>query len=377
MRGPGPFIGYVARADSGALFLLDGLNPSPLAPADQERLAPYVDKQVQFFAEPSQWGEQFESISNITPSAIYSNHKNPIISVSFHHDSVLFPTPIHFDLKFVRGPQGVYSPDTKYVYAAIWGSPTGVPRMVRRFSIDRAWGAGYGQTDMLKELPFTRSVNVLLSPGEYALVLEGVADDRPRGGWSGGRFLLAAPSLFKITQNDDTNGVKALLLSWLNGGPVSERVPAARALVALGEDTLPRARILDDLQTGVFDDDRCAAISFLSQSPTPEVLKTLRMLILRERSDLGIENILSCIPTDNRPSSRPPSLTQLLISMLNESRYVDAAHSSLEYVRVSDCIAAWMAASTHGSEFFKNTTEAERDKQYPTIIEDSKRKMSE
>lgn len=377
MRGAGPFVGYVARADNGALYLLDGVNPLPLAQPDHDRLAAFANKAIQFYAAPNQWGFPFESITNITPSKIYSSHKTPILGISFQQESTPFPSPIHFDLNFIRGPQGVYSPDTKYVHAAIWGSPTGIPRIVRRFSINRAWGAGYDQTDMLKESPFTRSVNVLLPPGEYALVLEGVVDDRPRGSWSGGRFLLSAPALFRITPNSDTNAVKTVLFSWLDCGPVSERVAAAQSLVNLGEDSRPYARILDDLETEVFDQQRCDAISFLSQHPTPEVLKALRVLILRERTDLGIENILSCIPTDNRPSRRPPAITQLLISMLSESRLVDAAHSSLSHVRVSDCIAAWLAATTHGSEFFKNTTVEERDRRFSAIVEDARKRMSE
>lgn len=377
MRGGGPFIGYVARADNGELYLLDGFRALPVAQSDQDRLAPFVDKAIEFNAAPSEWGDPFKSITNIKPSKIKSSHKNPILGISLHRDAVPFPSPIHFDLKFIRGPQRVYSPDTQYIHAAIWGSPTGVPRVVRRFSIDRAWGAGYDQTDMLKESPFTRSVNVLLPPGEYALVLEGVVGDRSQDDWNGGRFLLAAPALFEITTNSDTNAVKTMLYSWLERGPVSERVAVARSLANLGEDTIPQARILDDLETGVFDQDRCAALLFLSQDPTPEFLKALRILILRERTDRGIENVLSCIPTDNRPSRRSAAITQLLISMLSESRLVDAAHSSLSHVRVSDCIAAWLAATTHGSEFFKNTTVEERDRQFSAIIEDAKQKTTE
>ena len=377
MRGPGPFVAYVTQADNGAIFLLDGYNPASISSADTEQVAPFVDQTIQFYAAPSQGGSYYEAISNITAISIESNHKNPIISVALHNSSVPFAAPVYFDMTFIRGPQGVYSPDTKYIHAAVWGSSTGVPRIVRHFSIDRAWDAGYDQTDMLKESPFTRSVNVILPPGEYALVLEGVTDDKPRGGWSGGRFLLAAPSYFSIEENNDTNALKSLLLSWLNSGPITERVKAARILVEHGEDKVARDRILDDLQTGVFDDDRCEAISFLSQYPTPDVLNTIRMLILREHNDRGIENILSCIPTDNSLSHRPPAITQLLISMLAESRFVEASHSSLSYVRVSDCIAAWLAATTHGSEYFKNTTVEERDKQFAGIIENAMQKMAE
>lgn len=376
-RGGGPFIGYVTRADNGAFYLLDGFRALPVAQPDQDRLAPFVDKAIEFNAAPSEMSDPFKSITNIKPSKLKSSPKNPILGISLHRDTVPFPSPIHFDLKFIRGPQRVYAPDTKYIHAAIWESPTGVPRVVRHFSIDRAWGAGYDQTDMLKESPFTRSVNVLLPPGEYALVLEGVDSDRSNDHWSGGRILLAAPALFKVTENTDPNAVKTMLFSWLDRGPVSERVAVARSLVNLGEDTVPQARILDDLETGVLDQDRCAALAFLSQDPTPEFLKALRILILSERTDLGIENILSCIPTDNRPDRRPAAITQLLISMLSESRLVDAAHSSLSHVRVSDCIAAWLAATTHGSAFFKNTTVEERDKQFSAIIEDAKQRMTE
>lgn len=378
MRGRGPFVAWVARSADGEHYLLKGFTPRRLSKADQKVAAQHLDRFILFEADPDSAGMPYSNLKNVKRLPKAELRGDPIIRVTFPKPSVPYGTPMFFDMSFLRGPQKVYSPDTKYMRAAIWTSGKNVPRVVRTFSINRLWGAGFDETDMPASKPFRRSVNVLLPPGEYRLVVEGVTrhyDDTTRR-WLDGRFLLSEPSSLVVTETDEKRRMVTSLYSWLTDGPPEERVRVARRLVELGEDTRPYALVLDDLETGVFDHSgRGQAIGFVSRKPSPDVLRALRTLILRENTDTGIENILSSIPTDNRPSRRPPKITEMLIGMMKEKRFVKASHSSLPHVRVCDCVAAWLAGTTSGSGYYAGKSVEERNKTFPGIIAEARRKM--
>lgn len=380
MRGRGPFVAWVARSPDGECYLLNGFTPFRLSKADQKVVAQHVDHFIRFEADPDSMGIPYTNLKNVKPLGKSDLQSDPIIRITFLKPSVPYGTPVFFEMSFLRGPQRVYSPDTKYMRAAIWTSGKGVPRVVRSYSINRLWGEGFDGTDVPASKPFRRSVNVLLPPGEYRLVLEGITRhyDDATDRWFDGRFLLTEPTSFSVAKVDDGGQLIKSLYDWLSDGPIQERVLAARRLVDLGVDTKPYDLVLDDLETGVFDDGgRSGAIGFLCQKPTPQVLHALRILILREKSDTGIENILSCIPTDNRPSRRPPEITNMLIELTEEKRLVKAAHSSMSHVRVCDCVAAWLTGTTYGSGYFAGKSIEERDKVFPEIIAEARQKMEQ
>jgi hypothetical protein len=380
MRGSGPFAAWVARSADGEYYLLKGFTPRRLSKADQKVVAQHLDHFILFEADPDSAWMPYTNIKNVKRLPKAELQGDPIIRVSFPESSLPYGTPMFFDMIFLRGPQKVYSPDTKYMRAAIWTSGKDVPRVVRTFSINRLWDGRFDETEVPASKPFRRSVNVLLPPGEYRLVVEGITRhyDDATGRWFDGRFLLSEPSSLVVTETKDKKRMVTSLYSWLTDGPAEERVRVARGLVELGEDTRPYALVLDDLETGVFDHSgRGQAIGFVSQRPSPDVLRALRTLILRETTDSGIENILSSIPTDNRPDRRPSKITEMLIGMMKQKRFVKASHSSLSHVRVCDCVAAWLAGTTNGSGYYAGKSIEERNETFPGIIAEARRKMKQ
>ncbi|MCK4789424.1 MAG: hypothetical protein KAV87_37120 [Desulfobacteraceae bacterium] len=374
-RGTGPFVAKVCKAEDGNFYLLDGFRVYSLQGPDQKTVAPFLGKFIRFECDPSQMGWPYTGLKKIREISYKDKNKDLQIDINIPKRTSKYGEPICFTINLYTKHEGGYSIDTGNMIAAIWAGGKGVPHVVRSFPINRVWGEGFDRPRRItahshKHSSYKRSVNVILEPGDYRLVIQRRSKqyDRLTKKWYELDILIAKPVSFSVVCDGDVEAVKARLYCWLNSGPVEERARAARKLVSLREGGAVYKKILDDLDTGVFDaGGRAQAILFVSRNPSSETVRVLRILILRQKSDIGIENVLSCISTDNRPDKRPKVLTEMLLNLLEEKRFVEAQHSSMSHVRVCDCVAAWLAATTNGSGYFAGKSIEERDKMISDI----------
>jgi hypothetical protein len=378
MRGKGPFVAKVCKADDGNLYVLEGFRVSPLQQADQNRVVRLLGKFIQFECNPDQVGYPYAGLQKIKEV----NYKDKIqdfqIKVNVQKSIAKYGEPTYFTIDVYTEQEGVYGLDTTNMIGAIWTGDKSVPRVVRLFNVNQVWGEGFNRSGNItveshKRSSCERSINVVLEPGRYRLVIQ---DRRQRydveGHWTNIDVLIADPIPFTVVADSNDEAVKGRLYSWLNSGPVEERPRVARTLVSLGEGEKVYAKILDDLDTGVFESGgQAGAILFVSEEPSAETVRVLRSLILRQKTDCEIESVLSAMPTDNRPDKRPKVLTDMLLNLLHEKRFVEARNDpgSMSHVRVCDCVAAWLEATTSGSSYFAGKSIEERDKLISVMIE--------
>jgi len=386
MRGTGPFVAKVCKADDGNLYLLEGFRVSPLQEADQNRVVPLLGKFVQFECDPDQVGYAYAGLKKIREVSYKDKIQDLQIEVNIPASAAKYGDPIYFTIDLYTDHEGGYALDTTNMIGAIWTGEKSVPRVVRLFNLNRVWGEGFNAATYItghsrRRSSYQRSINVMLEPGKYRLVIQ---DRRPRYDVQGHRtsidVLIADPMPFTVAADSNDEAVKGRLYSWLNSGPVEERPRVARTLVSLGEGEKVYSKILDDLDTGVFETGgQTAAILFVSQEPSAETVHVLRSLILRQKTDREIEGVLAAMPTDNRPDKRPKVLTDMLLNLLHDKRFVEARNDpgSMSHVRVCDCVAAWLGATTSGSSYFAEKSIEERDKLILVMIEQFQRQTKE
>lgn len=380
-RGNGPFVAKANKAKDGSYYLVQGIRPFALALPDQTLVAPHEGTFIRFECESDQVGAAYSGLTNLNivdyRDKDFCNADPATLSVRLEMDASAhtYPDPIHFAFVLYHKRKGPnpWGFGTRYMRAGIWSVGDGAPRLIRDFPINREWGIGYDDLSIYDVFPdkpkrVKRSINVLLTPGSYSLVVQEI-----RTQLDGKEIptLIADPLEFTAVANSNQEEVATGLLKWVKSGPVSERVRVAREMVSLGASDEVHNCVLDDLNTGLFqrDGEEGQAIQFVAQRPAKETARVLRSVLLRSSTEGEIPYVLSAI-YDGR--SKHPLYTELLLSVLQDQRYVKAGPNLCSQLRVCDCVAAYLASSDRswGSSYFKGKTVPERDDVIEKAIQD-------
>lgn len=377
-RGTGPFSAKVCKAEDGTLFLLQGIQPFPLSVSDQKVVTPFVSKFIHFECNPGQTGDMYSGIKNIRilkhfrDKDFYNSDPETLsIKIQMPPHNIKYPEPIYFSFSLYHERKGpnAWGFSTKFMQAGIWSGGTGCPRLLRTFPINEIWGERYELQSTLGVLPnqhtkIKRSINVLLEPGTYRLVVQERRQqyDGLEKKWKEIGTLIADPATFTVEPEADSEKVKSSLYSWVRKGPISECITIAQKLVSMGEREQVYTHILDDLDTDVIPEGiKFQTIRLVAQYPSEHTVRVLRSQILRSKDEREIPPIISAVYHETEKNQK---YMEMIISLLEENRYVKAGPYS--QIRISDCVAAYFVSSSPfpplGSEFFKDKDMKERNK---------------